>query len=351
MSTHPLFVSLLLVLVLVLGSCKSSMGPKTIPPDGFNYNERIALQDNEQMLLNIVRLRYLEVPQFLNVASVINQYTRTGTAGINGSTSSALGEAAGANVGGSWSDRPTITYTPLSGQSFSQSLLTPLPPSVIFFLIQSGWAAERLFRLTSRSINRVQNERSGPRVRAESDPKFTRLLEVLGELQRNGLLGMQFAGDWPRVNVQIYFPVNDLDEPSRLIIQEFKELLNLDPDTNQFSIDYGLIQKNDAEVVVQTRSMLEMIASISWYIDVPQNHIDEGRTASTFRPDDPTLIQILSSEKKPKEAFISIKYKDHWYYIDDRDIASKTTFGVMRILLSLASDGSGNVGPLISIGN
>ena len=70
----------ILLLTLFLSSCKS-MGPKTIPYDGFNYNQRIADQENEQLLLNIVRLRYLEMPRFLSVASVINSYTRSGSAG------------------------------------------------------------------------------------------------------------------------------------------------------------------------------------------------------------------------------------------------------------------------------
>ncbi len=142
-----------LCIALALSSCKS-MGPKTIPQDGFNYNQRIADQENEQMLLNIVRLRYLEMPRFLTVASVINSYTRSGSAGLNGNINSLANSGAG-NIGGSWSDRPTITYTPMTGQAFSQSLLTPLPPSVIFFLIQSGWSAERLMRLTNSMINGI----------------------------------------------------------------------------------------------------------------------------------------------------------------------------------------------------
>ncbi len=37
-----------------------SLGPGRVPGDNFNYNEAIAQSSREQMLLNLLRLRYLE---------------------------------------------------------------------------------------------------------------------------------------------------------------------------------------------------------------------------------------------------------------------------------------------------
>ncbi|MBC2838828.1 hypothetical protein [Robiginitalea sp. SC105] len=335
-------------LALFLASC-SSMGPRTIPPDGFNYNQRIADQENEQMLLNIVRLRYLEMPRFLNVASVISQYSRSGSAGIGGdfnSTRSLVG-----NTGASWSDRPTITYTPMSGQAFAQSLLTPLPPAVVFFLIQSGWSAERLMRLTNSMINGLHNELGTPGERRQEDPEFRELLKVIHSLQREGALGMHFNGDWPKVDVDIVLPENPRTDSIHQAVTRFKEILGLDPDKHIFDIEYGVVREHPNHIVVQTHSILEMLSNISWYIDVPEAHIAEGRTYSTFFPDDPDLIHIHVSPNRPEDAFLSIQYRDYWYYIDDRDAKSKNTFSVMEILMSMANDGSGSVGPLISIGN
>lgn len=346
---YPALAIPALVMGLMISSCKS-MGPKTIPPDGFNYNQRIADQENEQMLLNIVRLRYQEMPRFLNVASVINTYSLGGNIGANGNINSLPNTLSG-GVGGNWSDRPTITYTPMSGQAFSQSLLTPLPPSVIFFLIQSGWSAERLMRLTNSVINGIHNEIGTPGERRQSDPEFKELLEILHQLQRAGSLGMHFGGDWPKVDVDVIFPETVRTDSIRMAIQRFKELLNLEPDINVFDIEYGVIHEKRDHIVVQTHSILEMMANISWYIEVPEEHISEGRTHSTFQPDAADLIRIQVAATKPREAFLSILFKDHWYYIDDRDVDSKNTFTIMQILLSMAKDGSGSVGPLISIGN
>ncbi|MDX1333897.1 MAG: hypothetical protein R3252_12785, partial [Robiginitalea sp.] len=316
----------------------------------FNYNQRIADQENEQLLLNIVRLRYLEMPRFLTVASVINTYTRTGSAGID-ANATPFGNSAGTGINGSWSDRPTITYTPMSGQAFSQSLLTPLPPSVIFFLIQSGWSAHRLMRLTNSMINGIHNEVGTPDERRHGDPEFHELLDVLHELQYAGALGMHFEGDWPKVDVDLVLPEKPRTAAINTAITRFKDLLDLDQQAHVFDIEYGVIAEEKNHIVVQTHSIMEMLSNISWYIEVPETHVAEGRTLETFIPEDPDLIHIRVSDSRPSFAFLAIEYRGHWYYIDDRDVKSKNTFAVMQVLMSMANNASGAVGPLISIGN
>ena len=64
--------------LLVLAGCATRVGPRTIPPARFNYNEMIARSLNEQLLLNLVRLRYRDTPLFVDVGGVVAQYTVTG---------------------------------------------------------------------------------------------------------------------------------------------------------------------------------------------------------------------------------------------------------------------------------
>ena len=69
----------------------------------------------------------------------------------------------------------------------------------------------------------------------------------------------------------------------------------------------------------------------------------EGRT------DDARTIRILSSPQKPEDALTAVKYRDHWFYIDDRDFASKRAFTFLMILFSLTETGEHESLPLVTI--
>ena len=120
---------LVLALFLFCSAC-SSMGPQTIPNDQFNYNNAIANASREQMLSNLVRIRYAETPTFLRVSSVISQYTRGASAsvGVGANTSASGDDTASASGRARWSDRPVITYTPITGQQLVQDLLRAPTP-------------------------------------------------------------------------------------------------------------------------------------------------------------------------------------------------------------------------------
>ena len=62
------------LLLVGLVGCKT-IGPISMPSDRFNYNQAIAASSDEQLLLNLIRIRYGETPRLLEVASVLNQYT------------------------------------------------------------------------------------------------------------------------------------------------------------------------------------------------------------------------------------------------------------------------------------
>ena len=74
---NALKCSLMILIGLALPGCRS-VGPQTIPRDQFDYAESMRDASKEQMLLNMVGLRYAEAPMFLKVTSVINQYSLEG---------------------------------------------------------------------------------------------------------------------------------------------------------------------------------------------------------------------------------------------------------------------------------
>jgi hypothetical protein len=110
--------------VILIAGC-AAQGAKRVPRDRFDYNAAIAQSTREQMLMNIVRSRYLEVPVFLTVT----QYEYERSAGIgailefgDATTDRGIGET---NL--RFSERPTITYLPIEGQEFSAHLLSDIP--------------------------------------------------------------------------------------------------------------------------------------------------------------------------------------------------------------------------------
>jgi hypothetical protein len=166
----------LTLMVLSAAGC-ASLGPATVQRDRVDYISAIAESWKEQTLLNAVRLRYGDAPSFADVSSVISGYTFQGGLSAGASISSDLTATIPSNLvtvngNATYIDRPTITYTPLTGDKFARSLLRPLPPSEIFELVQAGYPADNVLLLTARAINGIYN-RSGIGARArQADPEF-----------------------------------------------------------------------------------------------------------------------------------------------------------------------------------
>lgn len=147
---------------LTISACMS-VGPNTISRDRFDYGQAIADSWEEQMVFNMIRVRYGEAPVFLDVSQVINQYSLEGQVGVQGVIGGVPGvgsDAAGAEGAMRWADRPTITYTPLTGRRFTRNLLTPMSPAAVFAMVESGWPADLVFSVVVRSINGVRNDAS-----------------------------------------------------------------------------------------------------------------------------------------------------------------------------------------------
>ena len=90
-----------------------------------------------------------------------------------------------------YTDRPTITYTPMTGQKFLRGLMTPIDPKNIFFMLQSGYAADFVLGLTVESLNGVRNRSTSGGGMREAEPEFIRALQLMREVQAAGAVGMR----------------------------------------------------------------------------------------------------------------------------------------------------------------
>jgi hypothetical protein len=61
------------------------------------------------------------------------------------------------------------------------------------------------------------------------------------------------------------------------------------------------------------------------------------------------MIRIQSGPDRPEHAFVTIPYRDHWFWVDDRDFPSKQVFSYLLILMSLTDNDPGKGAPIITI--
>ena len=136
---------ILWVAVLFSIGC-ASIGPETVTRDRFDYTAAISESWKHQMLLNMIKMRYGDAPVFMDVSSVISQYQISGTLNVGaGMTNPPWSSSQSLGATGHYIDRPTITYSPILGDKFARSLMSPIPPPAILSLLQAGYPADRSF--------------------------------------------------------------------------------------------------------------------------------------------------------------------------------------------------------------
>ncbi len=351
--TRSVVMIALLGLLMITG-CAGLGGP-VIVRDRFDFNVAIAESWKSQMLLNIVKIRYADTPVFMDVTSVIN------LTGFQNTVNAAAGwsfppSANSQSIGGSttWGEKPTITYAPLSGDKFTKSLLTPIPPGSLVTMMQAGWPARFLFTLCVKSVNEMDNRTLAPTFARDEDTEYARLVDSLEKIQKSGAVGSRIEKKDKQESVVLLFRRKAKRDIEREISVAGK-LLGLKPGTAEVRVVYGNAPTKEGEIAILTRSVMDIILELSAQIEVPPEQAAEGRTYATS-PDigngkgqKPPFIQIRCGKEKPSDSFAAITYRDHWYWIDDRDRPSKAVFSFMMILLSLVETGQPPAVPLVTV--
>src|SRR5947209_618712 len=121
--------TILLILGLEINGC-AHLGPRTIPQDRSDYSSAVGDSWKQQTLLNIVKLRYMDLPILLDVSQIV-----------------------------------------------------------------SGYAVDFVLGLTAESINGLRNRSTIAGQFRDAQPEFLRLLELLRDLQTDGVMGFQVDQD------------------------------------------------------------------------------------------------------------------------------------------------------------
>ena len=62
-----------------------------------------------------------------------------------------------------------------------------------------------------------------------------------------------------------------------------------------------------------------------------------------------SLIAIHSGPKRPTDAHVAVRYRDLWFWIDDRDLNSKRMFAFVMLLFSLTETGGDQRAPIVTV--
>ncbi|NNK13598.1 MAG: hypothetical protein HKP52_05110, partial [Desulfofustis sp.] len=203
------------------------------------------------------------------------------------------------------------------------------------------------------AINDLHNSSENRLSTHEADEGFEELLEILTTLQRTGGLGSRLVEREGEKTI-IFFRQN-LNDEVKNSSHRITELLGLDSNANEYRLVYGSAASDDREIAMLTRSMFDIIAELSQFVHIPEQHVRENRAspgvidkASSYE-EVRSRVFVKSDQNKPEDSFLAVKYRDYWFYIEDTDYRSKRMFSFLLFLLSLAEGGGEGLAPVLTL--
>ena len=402
-------VAVVLGSVLVTGC--TTFGPYALDRTRLHYNEVIKRTTEEQLLLNIVRLRYTDTPSSLAVSAIAAQFERSYSlqltpffvAGNDASFTAVLPQALGLSA-----DRPTVSLTPLDDQEFTRKLFTPLPLDGVIYLAKTTWPIATVFRLYLENLNWVPNAQTASGPTPKQAPVVAEFLHGMAVLQRlqdraEIVFGVEereerLGGPLPAAaisardvveaakNGYAYRPddqgttwtlIKKNQQPVLRIapeavnapdVRDFVRVFRLRPGLTQYDITQEALNPFPStyppdgvtSLDLETRSLLQALYYVSHGIDIPPVHATGGLVTVTrdaagqvfdwgqvmrglFR------VRWAQGSKRPPSAHVAVQYKDYWFYIEDTDQETKSTFSLLMELARLELAGKTGPGPQLTL--
>jgi hypothetical protein len=138
------------------------------------------------------------------------------------------------------------------------------------------------------------------------------------------------------------------------VLQELTELLNLRPARDHYEIIMAADVADplkypsppSPDLRITPRSTAQVYFYLANGVEVPPDHVAAGLIRPAVGPDGLPFdtravtaglfsVHCCKGHKPPPTAHIAVNYRDYWYYIDERDQATKTTFALVLELSRL----------------
>lgn len=375
----------LLACAALFSATGCTVGPRLLHGSRNKYNAAVQTTASEEMLLNLVRVRYGDPPEFLAVSGITSQFEVNG--GISIGTEFGLGDGRlGGNLNSA--DRPTVTLTPLQDEQFTRRFLSPIRPDTIHLFCRNGQNVERSVRLIVAGVNGVTNN---PESESGSQT-FDWLARTLGELARRQQVEFAYEETIDRLSHPLSqdrvqgadvvaaaekgFEFQRANQDQSVIltrksqalvlrvapevlgspeVEGIVQILRLKPGQLvypiQQAIEGQLEDRGDerGELLVSTRSVEEVLHFASFGVSVPDSHWEQGLVAGGGESANDLLL-VQWCKHCPSHASVAVPYRGYWFYIDDADSQSKETFELLLELYNLEIRGGGAAGlPVLTL--
>ena len=342
---------------LTLSGC-AQFGPKAIEASRTDYNIAMHRTEEEQSLLNLVRLRYGDRPYFLEATALNTQFSIAPSLEARSTLNSDAADIY--NIGGrlAFEEKPTISYAPLTGEAFVRQVLSRISLETILLLDASGWRTERVLRLCVEKLNNLDNaaRASGPTPANGADTsKFTRAISIISVFLENGDLRFYRKDSGENQNFVAVFSAEAKSSPN---YNELMSLLELDSTLGEYTLAANAVNADGATISFSTRSFMGVLYFLSLAVDVPQEHLAAGTAVTTKTPTGSPfdwsevtkgLLKINAGDKEQHNANVGVQYRGTWFYIEDTDTESKSTFALLGQLYALQSKNDGNNAPVLTL--
>ena len=110
--------------------------------------------------------------------------------------------------------------------------------------------------------------------------------------------------------------------------------------------------------MVTGRSILGVMTFLAQLVEVPPEHLHQGVAHQTLGRDGKPfdwneishgMFRVHSSSSRPDSAYLAVYYRGYWFYIDDTDLESKSTYTLLAQLFSLQSASGSMQMPVLTI--
>lgn len=357
------------IIILLIGALGTAVGCQSFGPQAVGgthplYNEVISRSLNEQFLVNLVRLRYRDNPYFLEVGSVAVNTSLEGSVSAGGSIVSGS-DTFSPSGSLTYTQNPTVSYTPLRGNEFLKQMLTPVPLEALLTLTQSGWSVQRVMRVCVERANELDNAANASGPTPGREPRFEAfqaMADLLRDLQQADAMELGAAPAVAKAAGKNGHSLVLRFKGGASLAGKFKELcvlLGVPDNSTELVLTTDFLNKPANGVAVRTRSMMGIMFFLSHNIVVPPSDEKAGLVTITRSSDGERfdwsrvtgrLFAVNSGGSRPADAYLAVPYRGSWFYLRHNDLESKSTFMLLNQLFNLQSGDVKMIAPTFTIG-